>query len=77
MGFFKDAKDGIKGAKELGDYHGGMPSIRGSFKDLAALSDDRGQGEILKVGTPATLTVTTRDVTGAQHKQTLRVRAAR
>ena len=53
MGYFKDAKDGIKGAKELGDYHGGMPSIRGSFKDLAALSDDRGQGEILKVGTPA------------------------
>jgi hypothetical protein len=53
MGFFKDAKDGIMGAKELGEYHGGMPSIRGSFKDLAALSDDRGQGEILKVGTPA------------------------
>ena len=53
MGFFKDAKDGIKGAKELGDYHGGMPSIRGSFKDIAALSDDHGQGEILKVGTPA------------------------
>ena len=53
MGVFKDAKDGIKGAKELGDYHGGMPSIRGSFKDIAALSDDQGQGEILKVGTPA------------------------
>ena len=53
MGFFKDAKDGIKGAKELGDYHGGMPSMRGAFKDLKALSDDRGQGEILKSGIPA------------------------
>src|SRR4029077_19432530 len=50
MGFFKDAKDGIKGAKELGDYHGGMPSMRGAFKDLAALSSDQGQGEILKNG---------------------------
>jgi Short C-terminal domain len=53
VGFFKDAKDGIKGAKELGDYHGGMPSMRGAFKDLKALSDDRGQGEILKSGIPA------------------------
>ena len=53
MGFFKDAKDGIKGAKELGDYHGGMPSMRGAFKDLAALSNDQGQGEILKKGVPA------------------------
>jgi hypothetical protein len=53
MGLFKDAKNAIGGAKELGDYHGGMPSIRGSFKDIAALSDDRGQNEILKVGTPA------------------------
>ena len=52
MGFFKDAKDAITGAKELGDYHGGMPSIRGSFKDIAALTDDRGQGEILKHGAP-------------------------
>jgi len=53
MGFFKDAKDGIKGAKELGDYHGGMPSMRGAFKDLAALSNDQGQGEILEKGVPA------------------------
>jgi hypothetical protein len=52
MGFFKDAKDGIKGAKELGNYHGGMPSMRGAFKDLAALSNDQGQGEILKKGVP-------------------------
>jgi hypothetical protein len=52
MGVFKDGFNGIKGAKELGDYHGGMPSIRGSFKDIAALSDDQGQGEILKQGVP-------------------------
>jgi Short C-terminal domain len=52
MGIFKDAKNAIVGAKELGEYHGGMPSIRGSFKDIAALSDDQGQGEILKKGTP-------------------------
>ena len=53
MGFFKDAKDAISGAKDLGDHHGGMPSVGGAFKDIAALSDDRGQGEILKKGTPA------------------------
>jgi hypothetical protein len=52
MGLFKDGFNAIKGAKELGDYHGGMPSIKGSFKDIAALSDDQGQGEILKHGTP-------------------------
>jgi len=52
MGIFKDAKNAIVGAKELGEYHGGMPSIRGSFKDIAALTDDQGQGEILKNGTP-------------------------
>jgi hypothetical protein len=50
MGVFKDGFNAIKGAKELGDYHGGMPSIRGSFKDIAALSDDQGQGDILKHG---------------------------
>jgi len=48
MGMFKSLKD----AKALGDYHGGMPSIRGSFKDISALADDRGEGEILKKGTP-------------------------
>jgi Short C-terminal domain len=52
MGVFKDGFNAIKGAKELGDYHGGMPSIRGSFKDIAALSDDQAQGEILKQGVP-------------------------
>jgi hypothetical protein len=52
MGVFKDGFNAIKGAKELGDHHGGMPSIRGSFKDIAALSDDQGQGEILKQGVP-------------------------
>jgi hypothetical protein len=48
MGMFKALKD----AKALGDYHGGMPSIRGSFKDISALADDRGENEILKNGTP-------------------------
>ena len=47
MGVFKDGFKAIKGAKELGDYHGGMPSIKGSFKDIVALSDDQGQGDIL------------------------------
>jgi hypothetical protein len=53
MGMFKDAKNALSGAKDLGNYHGGMPSMSGAFKDIAALSDDRGQGEILKHGTPA------------------------
>ena len=53
MGLFKDAKDAIKGAKELGDYHGGMPSVKGSFQDIKAVTDDRGQNEILQSGTPA------------------------
>jgi len=52
MGIFKDGFGAIKGAKELGDYHGGMPSMKGSFKDIKALTDDQGQGEILKHGTP-------------------------
>jgi hypothetical protein len=52
MGVFKDGFKAIKGAKELGDYHGGTPSMKGSFKDIIALSDDQGQGEILKHGTP-------------------------
>jgi hypothetical protein len=53
VGLFKDAKDAIKGAKELGDYHGGMPSMRGAFQDIAAVTDDKGQNEILQNGTPA------------------------
>jgi hypothetical protein len=53
MGLFKDAKNAITGAKELGDHHGGMPSVSGSFKDIAKLADDRGEKEILKKGTPA------------------------
>jgi hypothetical protein len=53
MGLFKDMRQGIAGAKELGDHHGGMPSIGGAFKDLKALSDDRGEGEVHKVGAPA------------------------
>ena len=53
MGFFKDSKDAIKGAKELGDYHGGMPSMSSALKDVKAVTDDRGQNEILQSGTPA------------------------
>jgi hypothetical protein len=49
----KDMKDAVAGAKELGDHHGGMPSIGGAFKDIKALSDDRGEGEVHEVGTPA------------------------
>ena len=52
MGVFKDGFKAVKGAKELGDYHGGMPSMRSSFKDIATLTDDQGQGEILKHGMP-------------------------
>ena len=52
MGVFKDGFKAMKGAKELGDYHGGTPSMKGAFKDVIALSDDQGQGEILKHGTP-------------------------
>lgn len=53
MGFFKDARKGIGDAKKLGDYHGGMPSMRGAFKDISAMADDRGDDEVLKTGTPA------------------------
>jgi hypothetical protein len=48
MGMFKALKD----AKALGDYHGGMPSMRDAFKDISSLADDRGEREILKNGTP-------------------------
>ena len=44
MGIFKDGFKAVKGAKELGDYHGGMPSISGSFKDIAALYRRPGPG---------------------------------
>lgn len=53
MGLFKDGFGAIKGAKELGDYHGGMPSMGSAFKDIKAVTDDRGQNEILKSGTAA------------------------
>ena len=48
MGMFKSIRD----AKALGDYHGGRPSMRDAFKDISAMADDRGEGEILKNGTP-------------------------
>jgi hypothetical protein len=53
MGVFKDGFKAFKGAKELGDHHGGMPSMSGAFKDVIAVTDDRGQNEILASGTPA------------------------
>jgi uncharacterized protein YukE len=49
MGFFKSAKD----LKDLSQHHGGMPSIRGSFKDIAKLADDKGEKEVLKNGVAA------------------------
>jgi Short C-terminal domain len=49
MGLFK----GMKDLKALGDHHGGMPSMKSAFKDIAAVADDRGEREILKTGTPA------------------------
>ena len=58
MGVFRDGFNAIKGAKELGDYHGGMPSTKGSFKDIAELTDDQGQGDILKHGMPTKARVT-------------------
>ena len=34
MGFFKGARD----LKRMSDHHGGMPSIRGAFKDIGAMA---------------------------------------
>ena len=53
MGLFKDMKGAVQGAKELGDHHGGMPSVRGAMKDIRAMSDDRGEKEVLAIGVPA------------------------
>jgi len=53
VGLFKDMRGAISGAKELGDHHGGMPSVKGAFQDIAALSDDRGEAEVLKDGIAA------------------------
>ena len=49
MGFLK----GVRDVKRMSDHHGGMPSIRGTFKDLGALADDRGEHEVLEHGVPA------------------------
>ena len=48
MGLFKD----MKNLKDLGQHHGGMPSVRQSFKDIGAVADDRGEREVLEVGVP-------------------------
>jgi hypothetical protein len=50
MGFFKDMKD----LKKLGDYHGGMPSVKSAFKDIRDVADDRGEEEVTAKGIPAT-----------------------
>ena len=49
MGLFK----GIRDVKRMSDHHGGMPSIRQSFKDIGAMADDRGEHEVLEHGYPA------------------------
>ena len=49
MGLFKD----MKNLKDLSQHHGGMPSIRQSFKDIGSLADDRGEKEVLEKGVPA------------------------
>ncbi len=49
MGLFKDMRD----LKKLGDHHGGMPSWKQAMSDVRSVADDRGEGEILKEGTPA------------------------
>ena len=49
MGFLK----GIRDLKGVSDHHGGMPSVRQSFKDIGAAVDDRGEREVMKKGTPA------------------------
>jgi len=46
MGLFK----GMKDLKDLSQHHGGMPSIRDSFKDIGKLADDRGEKEVLENG---------------------------
>jgi hypothetical protein len=49
MGLFK----GMKDLKDLSQHHGGMPSVRDSFKDIGKLADDRGEKEVLKDGVAA------------------------
>ena len=49
MGFLK----GMRDLKGVSDHHGGMPSVRQSFKDIGAAVDDRGEREVMEKGTPA------------------------
>jgi hypothetical protein len=49
MGFFK----GLRDVQQMGKEHGGMPSVRGSLKDIGKLADDRGEREVLKNGVAA------------------------
>src|SRR5947199_4274 len=50
MGFFKDARKGMSDAKKMGDYHGGMPSMRGAFKDISAMADAGGDTAAVQQG---------------------------
>jgi hypothetical protein len=43
----------MRDVKRMSDHHGGMPSIRGAFKDIGALADDRGEHEVLEKGIAA------------------------
>lgn len=49
MGLFKSIRD----VKRMTDHHGGMPSLRGTFTDLARIADDRGEHEVLAEGVAA------------------------
>ena len=49
MGFLK----GMRDLKGVSDHHGGMPSIRQSFKDIGAAVDDRGEREVMEKGVAA------------------------
>jgi hypothetical protein len=49
MGLFKTARD----LKDVGQHHGGMPSLRGAFKDISTMADDRGEKEVLEDGIAA------------------------
>ena len=57
MGLFKDIRDVGKRGKELGDYHGGMPSWKQGMKDFRAVTDDGGEREVMKKGEPASAKV--------------------
>jgi hypothetical protein len=48
VGFFKTVRD----VQALSAERGGAPSLRDAYNDIKSLSDDRGEREVLKNGTP-------------------------